>query len=193
METKLRQCLLFVLLALLLPQTTKADEVENTSRYRVMMAGIDKLQIEMPVYDEDGYDGWVHNGYIYVTPEGGNQLTLLHYHCDEKNGADAKLYFSKSVDGQMVLTPGYYEDVEVTTIENSCRVPSRTNVFTVKILWTVPDNLRGKELTISWKVRKTGSGDGPAGENGADVIPAPTTVTFPALQELVKLTIIIKL
>lgn len=147
------------------------------------MTGIDKLQIEMPVYDEDGHDGWVHQGHIFVTPEGGNQLTLLYYHCDEKNGADAKLYFSRSVDGQMVLTPGYYEDVEVTTIENSCRVPSRTNVFTVKILWTVPDNLRGKELTISWKVRKTGSGDNITGEKGANVNPPSTKITFPAVQE----------
>lgn len=191
MKAKRNDILTFVLLqlmALLLPQTAKADEVENTVRYRVMMAGIDKLQIEMPVYDQKDYDGWVHNGYIYVTPEGGNQLTLLHYYCVEKSGANPKLYFSKSVDGHMVISRDCgYEDVEVTTAESSCRVPSEGDVFTVRVLWTVPDNLRGKELTISWKVRKTGNGpNGLGGESGADVIPAPTTVTFPAVQELMK-------
>ncbi|MBR3531466.1 MAG: hypothetical protein IKN83_08885 [Bacteroidaceae bacterium] len=187
MELKRNNIFTFVfllLMALTIPQQAMADEVQNTSRYRVLMVGIDKLQIEMPVYDEESYDGWVHDGKIFVTPEGGNQLTLLHYHSEEKKGADAKLYFYKCVDGQMVLTPGYYEDVEVTTAERSCRVPSRTNVFSVKILWTVPDNLRGKELTISWDVRKTGTGpNGFGGESGANVKPDPTTVTFPAVQE----------
>ena len=111
---------LLLLMALTLSQQVMADEVQNTARYRVLMVGIDKLKIEMPVYDQKDYDGWVHNGYIYVTPEGGNQLTLLHYYCVEKSGANPKLYFSKSVDGHMVISRDCgWEDVEVTTTESS--------------------------------------------------------------------------
>lgn len=170
-----------MLLAILLPQTIMADEVQNTSRYQVTMVGADQLKIQMPIYDEDGYDGWVHNGNVYVTPAGGSKMTLLHYYSREKSGPNATVWFNKSMDGRMILSRnGDYEDVEVLTAEKSCQVSSSTNVFMVYFTWTVPENLRGRELTISWSVRKTGSGpDGPAGESGADVTPNPTKFTFP--------------
>ena len=178
---RMKHFLPLMLLALLLPQTIMADEVQNTSRYQVTMVGADQLKIQMPIYDEDGYDGWVHNGNVYVTPAGGSKMTLLHYYSREKSGPNATVWFNKSMDGRMILSRnGDYEDVEVLTAEKSCQVSSSTNVFMVYFTWTVPENLRGRELTISWSVRKTGSGpDGPAGESGANVTPNPTKFTFP--------------
>ncbi len=62
------------------PQRMLADENENTSLYMVSVAGLDQLKFEMPVYDDAGYDGWIDDGNVYVTPEGGIKQTLLHYH-----------------------------------------------------------------------------------------------------------------
>lgn len=83
----MKHFLLLMLLALLLPQTIMADDVQNTSRYQVTMVGADQLKIQMPIYDEDDYDGWVHNGNVYVTPAGGSKMTLLHYYSKEKKGS----------------------------------------------------------------------------------------------------------
>lgn len=51
------------------------------------MVGADQFKIQMPIYDEDGYDGWVHNGNVYVTPAGGSKMTQLHYYSKEKKGS----------------------------------------------------------------------------------------------------------
>ncbi|MBR3455875.1 MAG: hypothetical protein IKH26_11160 [Bacteroidaceae bacterium] len=37
------------------------------------MAGLDQLRIEFPIYDEEDYDGFIDDGYIYVTPTGGRE------------------------------------------------------------------------------------------------------------------------
>ena len=88
MKTRMRQLLLPVLLALMMPQATRADGINDTYNYLVTMAGMDQLKIQMPVYDEDGYDGWIDKGYIYVTPAGGIKYTLLYFYCEEKSGAE---------------------------------------------------------------------------------------------------------
>ena len=48
--------LLLVLLALLLPQTALADNINESRHYLVTMAGLDQLRIEFPIYDEESYD-----------------------------------------------------------------------------------------------------------------------------------------
>ena len=81
--------LLAILMAMFsstLPQAALADENENTALYLVTPAGVDKLNIEMPVYDDAGYDGWIDDGNIYVTPQGGNKQMLLHYYSQNMSG-----------------------------------------------------------------------------------------------------------
>lgn len=77
---------LLVLLALLMPLRIMADHTEDAYLYVVNAIGTDQLKIEMPVYDEDGYDGWIDDAYIYVTPSGGSRQTLLRYYTVEKDG-----------------------------------------------------------------------------------------------------------
>ena len=91
MKTRMRQLLLPVLLALMMPQATRADGINEKYNYLVTMVGLDQLKIQMPVYDEDGYDGWIDKGYIYVTPAGGIKYTLLYFYCEEKSGAEPLL------------------------------------------------------------------------------------------------------
>ena len=187
--------LLLVLLALLLPQTALADNINETRHYLVTMAGLDQLRIEFPIYDEDDYDGFIDDGYIYVTPTGGSKQTLLRFYTHSKDMSDKTptLWFWKDVDGAMVLSRDQdYEDVMVTTTTNQCEVPSvpGQEYFKVYITWTVPASLRGKEFTISWKIHKKGNGPaGPAGESTDDISIKSSTWFFPDIPELIKPTL----
>lgn len=166
-------------------QRALADNNENTALYLVMQAGIDQLKFEMPVYDEEGYDGWVDNGYVYVTPKGGNQETLLHYYSKESSSTNPTAWLSKSVDGTLVLRRDQgFSDVNITTGEKGIEIPKVPGKQYCKLYltWTVPDNMRGKELTISWKVHKTGN----MTEWSANVTINPTKVSFPSAPEQVK-------
>lgn len=46
------------------------NEMENPAYWMITPSGTNTVKIQMPVYDEDGLDGWVDKGYLYVTPEG---------------------------------------------------------------------------------------------------------------------------
>ena len=184
-----------VLLALLLPQTALADNINETRHYLVTMAGLDQLRIEFPIYDEEDYDGFIDDGYIYVTPAGGSKQTLLRFYTKEKDMSDKTptLWYWKDVDGAMVLSRDQdYEDVMVTSTTTQCEVPSvpGEEYFKVYITWTVPASLRGKEFTISWKIHKEGNGPaGPAGESSDNISIKSTTWFFPAIPELIKPTL----
>ena len=176
-------------LMLLATQTAMADGTETSSNYMVMMAGMDQLQIQMPIYDEAGYDGWIDKGYIYVTPAGGIKQTLLYYYSEEKSGANPLLHYQKGVDGAMTLTPGNNSDVTVSSDLQNCRVSSSSDVFKVTVLWTVPAKMRGMELTISWSLHKKGNGDNITGEKDTDISISPTKITFPAIPDQIKPTV----
>ena len=110
--------LLYALLAWLLPQTMLADNVENTQLYAVRMNGLDQLRIEMPVFDKAGDDGWCDKGYVYVTPEGGSQQTVLHYYSKHKSTTNPFVWLSKGVDGAMTLHRDQgWSDLTVTSTE----------------------------------------------------------------------------
>ncbi len=186
--------LLAILLALFasaVPRAALADENENTALYMVTVAGIDQLKFEMPIYDDEGYDGWIDNGWVYVTPEGGNKQTLLRYYTKEASH-NPTAHFYKGVDGPMVLKRDRdYSDVTVTTSEQKAEIPfmtgSSNNVCKLYLTWTVPNSMRGKSLKISWSVHKKGNGPiGPAGESTCDININPTTVWFSAAPELTK-------
>ena len=156
-----------------LPQAALADENENTALYLVTPAGVDKLNIEMPVYDDKGY----------------------HYKSKNKSSANPTAWFYKGVDGEVLLKRDRgYSDVVVTTNEQSAEIPFQTgstnNVAKLYLTWTVPASMRGMPLTISWKVHKTGNGPaGPAGESSTDVNVNSSSVTFTAVPAPTKPTL----
>ena len=190
--------LLAILMAMFsstLPQAALADENENTALYLVTPAGVDKLNIEMPVYDDAGYDGWIDDGNIYVTPQGGNKQMLLHYYSQNMSGDYPQVWLYKGVDGEMVLKRDRgYSNVTITTSEQKVEVPFQTgstsNVAKLYLTWTVPASMRGMPLTITWKVHKTGNGPaGPAGESSTDVNVNSSSVTFTAVPAPTKPTL----
>ena len=56
--------LLLALFAWLVPQRVAASYVEDTYRYTVMLSGANTITIKAPVYDEEGADNWIDNGYL---------------------------------------------------------------------------------------------------------------------------------
>ena len=84
----------------------------------------------------------------------------------------------------MLRRDGDFSDVTITTNEQGIEIPKVPGKMYCKLYltWTVPNSLRGKELTISWSVHKTGN----MTEWSEDVSIKSTEVTFPVIPELVK-------
>ncbi len=97
------------------------------------------------------------------------------------------MWFYKSVGGTMTLRPDRnYSDIAVTTSEQSAKIPfqegATNNVCKLYLTWTVPASMRGKTLTISWSVHKTGNQT----ESSKTVNIESTTCSFPAIPGLIQ-------
>ena len=185
MRTRIRLLLLPFLLAFLLPQMAKADHIEDTWLYMVTQAGIDELNIEMPIFDDDYYNGWVDDGYVYVTPEGGTKQTLIQYRSYDPTGDNGEALIRKGVDGLVTLhrKKGWH-DATITTTNTNYTIPFEPGQSYGKLYftWKVPANMRGRKLTITWKVHKTGNWF----EWNTDVDIPSSSFTLPAAPEVAK-------
>ena len=185
MRTRIRLLLLSFLLAFLLPQMAKADRIEETWLYMVTQAGIDELNIEMPIFDDDYGNEWVDDGWVYVTPEGGTQQTLIQYRSYNPTGDNGEAQIRKGVEGLVTLhRKGGWHDATITTTNTKYTIPFEPNQSYGKLYftWKVPANMRGRKITITWKVHKTGRGF----EDVTDVDIPSSSFTFPAAPEVVK-------
>ncbi len=60
-----------LLLAILLPVRVYAgNDMENSYHWMITPGGVNTVNIQIPVYDCAGLDGFVDNGYLYITPDG---------------------------------------------------------------------------------------------------------------------------
>ena len=145
---------------------------EDSWRYTVTPNGIKQMKLDMPVYDEDGYDSWIDKGYVYITCDGVKE-TLFYYKSWNKSGDHPSAKFYKGVDGAMVMTRDRnYSSINVTTSEKEATIPiiSGTDYAIIHLTWTIPSKYRGKTVTISWDIHKTGNGPvGPAGESSKNI------------------------
>ncbi|MBQ9641661.1 MAG: hypothetical protein IJV06_08880 [Bacteroidaceae bacterium] len=161
---------------------------EDAWRYTVMLYGTDKLKLEMPCYDADGYDSWIDKGYVYITIEGGNRETLFYYKSDDTGDDDPYVWGNKGVDGDMILERDRnYSTISITNTQTKWVVPrvSGTDYSILHLMWTIPDKYRGKKVTISWSIHKTGNGPiGPAGESSKNITINNTTLEIPAMPPL---------
>ena len=153
-------------------KVTASNAPEDAWRYTVMLNGVRQLKLDMPVYDEDGYDSWVDKGYVYITCDGVKE-TLFYYKSWDKSGSHPSAKFYKGVDGAMVMTRDRnYSSINVTTSEKEATIPiiSGTDYAIIHLTWTIPYKYRGKTVTISWDIHKTGNGPvGPAGESSKNI------------------------
>ncbi len=152
----------WMLVGLLLPWATAraGNDMENAAYWMITPSGIGGVDIQIPVYDDGGLDGFVDKGYLYITPDGGAKETVLYFYSKQKDSDNCKVWFSKSVDGEMVLSrDNGYSSIAVSSSEKSCELSrkSGTNLYYIYINWIVPDKYRGKRCTFSWYVHKHGN------------------------------------
>ena len=160
---------------------------EDSWRYTVMLNGVSQLKLDMPVYDQDGYDSWIDKGYVYITCEDKKE-TLFYYRSWEKHGAFPSVKFYKGVDGTMILKRDRdYSSINVSTSEKQVTIPliSGTDYAILHLIWTIPNTYRGKTVTISWSIHKTGTGPvGPAGESSKNIGISSSEWQIPAAPDL---------
>lgn len=159
---------------------------EDAWRYTVMLSAVDQLKLEMPCYDDTGYDSWIDKGYVYITIDGtGNKETLFYYESDDKDDDFPDVWGNKGVEGDMVLSRDQnYSSINVTNTKEKWSIPkvSGTNYSILRLTWSIPDKYRGKTVTISWGIHKTGNGPaGPAGESSKDIVINSSTIQIPAM------------
>ncbi len=168
--------------AMFIPLTAMADcYEEQASNYQVFLSGTDQVTIKVPIFDKGGYDSWVRNGRLFYSVAGESGETMLLFWGvndgeDDKdidpseytsNRDDWKNYGSDYVYGHLKTSAGgtVYCKIEVDNSEvalekNKVR---REKIYThsgdnywVSARWVVPENVRGKKVTFSWKVRRSG-------------------------------------
>ena len=62
-----------LLLILWLPTIANAgNDMENSYHWMISPNGVNSINVQIPVYDCAGLDGFVDKGYLYITPEGGS-------------------------------------------------------------------------------------------------------------------------
>ena len=168
---------LLCLAAILLPQYASATYVDESYNYQVMLSGANTIKIQMPLYDQDGADCWIQDGYLNYTIVGGTgeKTQLLHVKAESdidqsRDYVYAEFYFLPT--SSYVLTPGtgnpIYFDMEhgYQARPKVSRSANSTN-FSVTIVWTVPAELRGKTLRFEWDIMRNG--------NSRSEMPVPLT------------------
>ena len=158
-----RKTVWLLLLLLMLPSVTAlaGNRMEDKSLWTVMQSGTNTIKITVPLYDEEGLDGWVDKGYLYVTPDGGSKETVINFYSKEKSGDRCHLFIKKAVNGNMTLTrDGGLGSGIVGTNEKDfelAHADGEKYLFYFYVEWTVPDKYRGKSLKFTWDCHKKGN------------------------------------
>ena len=155
--------LLLTLLAWLLPQRAAATYVDETYNYQVMLSGSNTIRIQVPCYDQDGYDAWVRDGRLYVTVDGVKQLAFQ-WRRDGITDSDSKdiyIHFKTEVGGSFDVTQGNSANHFTLTKGDGelTRLVYRNNdgdTYNVTAVWRLPYAWLGKTLKFSWDVVRTG-------------------------------------
>ncbi len=167
-----------LLLILWLPTMVYAgNDMENSSYWMITPSGVNGVDIQIPVYDSGGLDGFVDKGYLYITPEGGAKETVLYFYSKQKDGSNCSVWFKKSVDGEMVLSrDNGYSSISISSSEKNCELSQKsgTNLYYIYVNWIVPDKYRGKRCQFSWYIHKHGN----KSADEKDIKLTPSYVTF---------------
>lgn len=153
------------------------NDMENSSYWMITPSGVNGVDIQIPVYDSGGLDGFVDKGYLYITPEGGAKETVLYFYSKQKDGSKCSVWFKKSVDGEMVLSrDNGYSSISISSSEKNCELSQKsgTNLYYLYVNWIVPDKYRGKRCQFSWYIHKHDN----KSADEKDIKLTPSYVTF---------------
>ena len=124
-----------------------------------MTVGDCEIEYSIPVFiwDSSSNDG-VTWGYIYVTPEGESETSILYYAYDESRDQDKPVTFKASAEGEFKIVNTTSGLVSFTRNSGSIswvlkRDADDNDHHTAKIRWKVPYQWRGKKLKMRVKFR----------------------------------------
>ena len=160
--------LLLALFAWLVPQQVSADDgyetfVDQSILYNVFVSGSNTVTITVPCYDMEGADAWIYDGNLYASWEGQSELTLFHWAADDTDNSQSTcpVTFFSNAPGYFNLTLGNTKNVTRLNPNNSVTYNvirnDDKNTFSVSAVWVVPKELRGKKITLRWKVHRNGT------------------------------------
>ncbi|MBR6140962.1 MAG: hypothetical protein IKQ37_04265 [Bacteroidaceae bacterium] len=186
--------LLLLLFAWLLPQEAAADDgyetfVDQSILYNVFVSGTNTVTITVPCYDQEGADAYITDGNLYASWEGQSELTLFHWALwnDGKSIADERstcpIMFYTQAPGYLNLTLGNTKNVtrlnpHSWTSLNVVRNDDK-RTFSASATWVVPKELRGKKITLRWRVRRDGTSRDDVWLDEKGTLKGPDPITIP--------------
>ena len=191
-RTRMLVMMLLALFAWLLPQGAWAEDyVGNRSKYKVWIEGMNVIKAELPCYDQSGSDTWQTDGWLYYHIDGQAQSTrvaVINWWVNETNissnrtfvyvkmesACPGKVILDRPTEKKTVITPGQWT-VFIYREEG-------TEHMVAHIEWTVPRELRGKRLHMTWHSHRVGNG---AYSDGADIDIDETVIDVPSAPEVV--------
>ena len=163
-QSHLLTLMLLAMLGSMLSLRAYADPiwVDDPSSYSVTQYGTNTVKIKVPVYNKDGYDEWIDSGKIYYQINGTGSKTKLLYWCSNEedisgSASTVNARFSTDAGGEMKLLRGF-DGVTISSSEKVYALSfNGSDKVYAEIEWTVPLEVRGKTLTISWDVTRDGN------------------------------------
>ena len=113
------------------------------------------VSIELPIYDKDGRDMWVIDGYVYVKAAGKSEQTVLHYKSEGDMGGSDKTNsakFDTSIGGVLKIKDTSGSWVRLTNAQQTVDIYSSGDNFTAVLEWEPPYEWRGMNLEFRIKV-----------------------------------------
>ena len=192
---ELSMLMLTALFTWLPPQQASADDgyetfVDQSILYNVYVSGSNTVTISVPCYDQEGADAYITDGNLYASWEGQSELTLFHWALwnDGKSIADDRstcpIMFYTQAPGYLNLTLGNTTNVQRLNPHNwtSFNVVRNDDkrTFSASATWVVPKELRGKKITLRWRVRRDGTGRHDVWLDDKGTLKGPDPITLPA-------------
>ena len=189
---------LLCLLVWLLPQRASATYVDDTYRYQAMLNGSNTIRIQVPVYDEEGADCWVYNGYLKIkwTDDNGvvQNKTLFWWRKDEDNhdndNSDLWCKFWTEMGGSFDVTQGNSSNHFTLTkadgeVRRKVYENNDGNTYVIYAVWRMPYDILGKDIKLSWDVSRDGTSRSDQKVSGLDEVsisvPQSQAVSTPQL------------
>ena len=166
---ELSMLMLTALFTWLPPQQASADDgyetfVDQSILYNVYVSGSNTVTISVPCYDQEGADAYITDGNLYASWEGQSELTLFHWAAKEdidNSQSTCPVTFFSNAPGYFNLTLGNTKNVTRLDPNNSVTYKVIRNddksTFSLSAVWVVPKELRGKKITLRWKVHRNGN------------------------------------
>jgi len=183
--------MLLVLFVWLVPQRAAADDayetfVDQSILYNVFVSGSNTVTITVPCYDMEGADAWIYDGNLDASWEGKSHVNLFHWAaaadidnarstCPVTFYSDAPGYFNLTLGNTKNVTrlnPNSYVTYNVVRNDDKC-------TFGVTAVWVVPKEMRGKKITLTWKVHRNGNSRDNVWLNEKGGLKDPDPITIP--------------